>query len=75
MLSWSPVVVDMPAVTKAEGCSSQLVAAFDPELKDHNGAFLLYSTFKEPAVDHAKGEENEMRFWELSEKLVGQKFE
>jgi len=60
--------------SKAEACSTQLVGAFDPEMKNHNGAFLLFCDAVEPAVDHAKGEENETRFWKLSEKLAKQEF-
>ena len=41
---------------------------------DHNGAFILFGLPRETAADHAEGEENEKRFWELSEKLAEQKF-
>ncbi len=41
---------------------------------DHNGSFLLFCQPAVPGADHAKGEENEKRFWELSEKLAKQEF-
>ncbi len=41
---------------------------------DHNGAYLLFGQPLVPIVDHAKGEENETRFWAMSEKLAKQEF-
>lgn len=66
--------ITVPPRTKAEGCASQLVGAVDPAIKEHNGALLLFCQPLEPEPDHAKGEENERRFWELSEKLANQEF-
>ncbi|KAH8647178.1 hypothetical protein BX600DRAFT_518462 [Xylariales sp. PMI_506] len=66
--------IGVPPRTKAEGCASQVLGAFDPAMKDHNGTFLLFCQPQVPAVDHAKGEENESRFWALSEKLAKQEF-
>ncbi|OIW24770.1 NAD(P)-binding protein, partial [Coniochaeta ligniaria NRRL 30616] len=66
--------LNVPPRTKAEACASQLVGALDPAIREHNGAFLLFGQPIEPAVDHAKGEENERLFWELSEKLAKKEF-
>ncbi|KAB5566191.1 hypothetical protein GE09DRAFT_1055783 [Coniochaeta sp. 2T2.1] len=59
----------VPPRTVGEACASQLVGALDPSVKEHNGALLLFCQPVEPEAEHAKGEENERRFWELSEKL------
>jgi len=44
-------------------------------MTDHNGSLLMFCQPLEPSVDHAKGEENESRFWDLNEKLAKQKFQ
>jgi hypothetical protein len=60
-----------------QGCATTLVAALDPSLEEHNGAYLTNgdlekSTVKQNFEDPA---ETKRKLWELSEKLVGEKFE
>jgi hypothetical protein len=35
---------------------------------------LLFNSPIDPSMEHARGLENESRFWELSKKLAGQVF-
>jgi len=57
----------------AQGTSTTLVAALDPALKDHSGAFLWDCQIKETAEYTTKPEYVE-KLWELSERIVGEKF-
>ena len=42
---------------------------------EHSGAFLVDAQiFDEPLLPHAADEGNAEKLWELSEKLVGEKF-
>jgi len=62
--------------TIQSGCSTTLVAALDPSLADQSGAYLEDAKISEiPAEDYATDPKNAERLWELSEKLVGQKFD
>jgi NAD(P)-dependent dehydrogenase (short-subunit alcohol dehydrogenase family) len=60
------------------GASTHVYAAFDPELKDHNGAYLLDCRLADPWKDTVKAwatsSVDAERLWKLSEKLVGQTF-
>ncbi|ESZ92044.1 hypothetical protein SBOR_7574 [Sclerotinia borealis F-4128] len=56
------------------GTSTTLVAALDPALKDHSGAFLSDCQIVQTA-DYTTNAENAKRLWALSEKIVGQKFD
>ncbi|KAI1209599.1 retinol dehydrogenase 13 [Annulohypoxylon truncatum] len=60
--------------TLTEGASSLLAAALDPEFDDKSGSFIqdcqVYT-----ALEHATDPESARKLWELSEKLVGQKFD
>ncbi|KFY02214.1 hypothetical protein O988_02307 [Pseudogymnoascus sp. VKM F-3808] len=68
----------MPSITPkslAAGASTTLYGALDPDLKDHSGAFLDHAAISLLELrPHATGVENQEKLWELSEKLVGQKF-
>ncbi|KAI0065618.1 NAD(P)-binding protein [Artomyces pyxidatus] len=62
--------------TIEQGTSTQVIASFDPSLKDKSGAFLLDGVLADGhlpafAKDEALGEQ----LWELSEQLVGHKFD
>ncbi|KAM3072662.1 hypothetical protein ACMFMF_006997 [Clarireedia jacksonii] len=57
----------------SQGTSTTLVAALDPALKDHSGAFLSDCQIIKTA-DYTTKPEYVERLWELSEKLVGEKF-
>jgi hypothetical protein len=85
-----PSTVEEPK-TLEQGCATTLVAALDPALEGmalapvgenemlmnlgSSGAFLRDCKIYEDVVSWATGEENVQTLWELSEKLVGQKFE
>ncbi|KAI1624481.1 short-chain dehydrogenase [Exophiala viscosa] len=57
-----------------QGCATQLRAALDPSLESHSGAYLDDCQVSEPAV-HKPAEAHMDEVWELSEKLVGEKFD
>ncbi|OJD12611.1 hypothetical protein AJ78_06816 [Emergomyces pasteurianus Ep9510] len=59
--------------TPAEGAATSAVAAFDPALKDHSGAFLIDCQLATPAP-YAVDQEKAERVWKLTEKFVGEEF-
>ncbi|KAL6913634.1 hypothetical protein ACHAPO_003375 [Fusarium lateritium] len=72
-VDWSTV-----PVTPEVGAATHVFAAFDPDLKDHNGAYLLDCRLADPFADTVRpwatsSTEAEL-LWRLSEKMVGQKF-
>ncbi|KAI8576444.1 hypothetical protein K450DRAFT_214172 [Umbelopsis ramanniana AG] len=61
--------------TIAEGTSTHIVAAFDPNITSQSGSYLVSCQLanneaKAYAIDEAQAE----RLWELSEKIIGQQF-
>ncbi|KAF2176628.1 NAD(P)-binding protein [Zopfia rhizophila CBS 207.26] len=61
----------------SQGSATTLVAALDPNIVDRSGAYLCdckvdHNGIMEP---YAFDKENAERLWQLSEKLVGEKFE
>lgn len=60
-----------------QGCSTTLVAALDPSIEEYNGAYLNHGDLSESTVKENFEDPKEMKrkLWELSEKLVGEKFE
>jgi len=62
-----------------QGAATHVFAAFAPNLEGHNGAYLSNSQVANPRIDTVKpwatSSIEAERFWELSEKLVGQKFD
>ncbi|KAI6080317.1 NAD(P)-binding protein [Hypoxylon rubiginosum] len=60
--------------TYTQIAATSLIAALDPEIPEKSPAYLMNSQIHEPA-EYAKDPENADKLWELSEKLVGQKFE
>ncbi|KAI1074547.1 WW domain-containing oxidoreductase [Whalleya microplaca] len=64
--------------TPDQGAATHVYACFDPNLKDHNGAYLENSHVADPWVETVKpwgtSKVEAARLWELSEKLVGQEF-
>ncbi|KAI1089022.1 WW domain-containing oxidoreductase [Rostrohypoxylon terebratum] len=64
--------------TPDEGAATHVYAAFDPNLKDHNGAYLENSHVADPWVETVKpwgtSQIEAARLWKLSEKLVGKEF-
>lgn len=72
----SSLVPDMKTVP--EGASTTTVAAFDPAIESHNGGYLQDCHVRDVesnAKSWATGLDNANKLWELSEKVVGQKFE
>ncbi|KAH6958062.1 hypothetical protein DER45DRAFT_484173 [Fusarium avenaceum] len=72
-VDWSSVPVSAEV-----GAATHAFAAFDPDLKGHNGAYLLECRLADPFTDTVRpwatsSTEAEL-LWKLSEKLVGQKF-
>ncbi|POR37699.1 Retinol dehydrogenase 14 [Tolypocladium paradoxum] len=65
-------------INPEQGAATHVFAAFDPSLKDHNGAYLLECRLADPYVDTVKPWATSSieadRLWKLSEKLVGQEF-
>ncbi|PYH46645.1 putative short-chain dehydrogenase [Aspergillus saccharolyticus JOP 1030-1] len=62
----------------ARGAATHMYAAFDPNLKATNGAYLIDCHVADPLVDTVKpwatSSFEAERLWRLSEKLVGQEF-
>ncbi|TVY17544.1 Short-chain dehydrogenase TIC 32-like protein [Lachnellula arida] len=60
------------------GVATHIYASFDPNLKAHNGGYLLDSHVADPLKDTVKAwavsSFEAERLWKLSEKLVGQEF-
>ncbi|OTB01296.1 hypothetical protein M426DRAFT_323569 [Hypoxylon sp. CI-4A] len=66
--------VDSPPKSLTQGTSSLLAAALDPEIEDRSGSYVKDCQI-EDTYPYALDPENAKKLWELSEKLVGQKFE
>ncbi|KAF7853557.1 uncharacterized protein EAF02_011862 [Botrytis sinoallii] len=64
-----------PPKTLQEGCSTTLVAALDPSISESSGGFLQDCIIRPVPQDHAVGVGNQVRLWDLSERLVGQQFD
>ncbi|KZF26820.1 NAD(P)-binding protein [Xylona heveae TC161] len=61
--------------TVSQGASTQIVAAFSPDIVDQNGAYLKDCNVDMEAVaPYAKDTALAMKLWTLSEDLVGEKF-
>ncbi|KAF2453932.1 short-chain dehydrogenase [Lineolata rhizophorae] len=58
----------------SEGAATSLVAALDPELSRHSGAYLDDCQICS-AAPYAMDKDNAEKLWKLTEELVGQKFE
>lgn len=66
----------VPSKTHSQGAATTLLAALDPTIATKNGAYLADCSVdhESPLAEHAQGVSNAERLWELSERLVGQKF-
>ncbi|PSS07194.1 hypothetical protein M430DRAFT_23342 [Amorphotheca resinae ATCC 22711] len=60
--------------TLQQGVSTHLVAAFDPSIAKHNGAYLSDCQIAQPLRPDAGDPEEARKLWTLSEELVGEKF-
>lgn len=62
--------------TSSQGTATHISTAFDPSIADHSGEYMLdghlaaSNNFKSWAIDKT----NAAKLWELSEKIVGEKF-
>ena len=61
--------------TLGQGVSTSVVAAFDPSIADQSGAYLSDCMSTEQPQEWIQDPEAPEKLWQLSEKLVGQKFE
>jgi NAD(P)-dependent dehydrogenase (short-subunit alcohol dehydrogenase family) len=62
--------------TLEQGCATTLVAALDPSIAGHSGAYLEDGNISQTVLPvHVLDEEEAEKLWKLSEKLVGQEFE
>jgi NAD(P)-dependent dehydrogenase (short-subunit alcohol dehydrogenase family) len=59
--------------TLEQGCATSIVAAIEPEIERESGKYLNDCNVEE-VPEYARSEENAEKLWDLSEKLVGQKF-
>ncbi|KAF4456090.1 oxidoreductase [Fusarium austroafricanum] len=70
--------VAMATVPVEVGAATHTFAAFDPNIKASNGAYLVESRVSDPFVDTVKSWARDPieaeKLWRLSEELVGQKF-
>ncbi|KAF9769914.1 hypothetical protein IL306_012594 [Fusarium sp. DS 682] len=68
----------IPTVPVEVGAATHAFAAFDPNIKASNGAYLLEARVSDPYVDTVKSWARDPveaeKLWRLSEELVGQKF-
>ncbi|KAI0383626.1 retinol dehydrogenase 13 [Hypomontagnella monticulosa] len=60
--------------TRTQGTAPLLAAALDPAFDDRSGAYIVDCQIT-PQEEHAADPETARKLWELSEKLVGQKFD
>lgn len=58
-----------------EGAATHVVAAFDPRLKDYNGAFLEDGNLSDNLQPTARNPDDVEKLWKLSEQLVNQEFQ
>lgn len=70
-LTWS---LEGQAKNDSQGCASGLVAALNPELKDHSGAYIDNCRVEE-AMAYSKDFDHARQLWAYSEKVTGQKFD
>ncbi|EJD37537.1 NAD(P)-binding protein [Auricularia subglabra TFB-10046 SS5] len=60
--------------TVEQGASTTLVAALDPALETHNGAYMVDCQVAEFDCEAARREDLSEKLWTLSEKLIGEPF-
>ncbi|KAF2000109.1 short-chain dehydrogenase [Amniculicola lignicola CBS 123094] len=68
--------------TVPQGAATTVTAALDPNIKDRSGAYLVDCRvdrqgdgFEQALAPYAVDEENAKKLWDLSEELVGEKFD
>ncbi|KAH8654540.1 hypothetical protein BGZ60DRAFT_435668 [Tricladium varicosporioides] len=61
-------------VTLQQCAGVVLLAALDPSLREHSGAFLVERKIYTQTKDYATSETNALKLWKLSERLVGEEF-
>ncbi|KAI1864122.1 uncharacterized protein JN550_009142 [Neoarthrinium moseri] len=60
--------------TSHQGAAPLLTGALDPALDEHSGAYIVDCHIEE-ALDYATDPRNAKKLWDLSEELVGHKFD
>ncbi|KAJ9387161.1 hypothetical protein DTO063F5_3256 [Paecilomyces variotii] len=71
----APLNLQQAPKSLPQGCGTVLRALLDPTLEDKSGAFLdNCHVVPLPNLDFPAGEQSAKQLWELSEKLVDQKF-
>ncbi|CAF9918404.1 MAG: hypothetical protein GOMPHAMPRED_001511 [Gomphillus americanus] len=71
------VEIKAPTTPKllAASDATTIYGVFSPDLNDESGAFLVDAQiFLEPLLPHATGDSDAERLWEISEKVVDEKF-
>lgn len=75
---WGTGMAAMHYKDNDQGASTHVFASFDPNLGEHNGAFLndcrLADAEKEEVYPWATSKIDALRLWKVSEELVGQQF-
>ncbi|KAI0720186.1 hypothetical protein C8T65DRAFT_633744 [Cerioporus squamosus] len=74
---WAALRIQMKIKNFSQGTSTYVVAAFDPKLDEHNGAYLQDCQLApdDDVKPYAVDKNSAVRLWKLSEKLVGQTFD
>ncbi|KAI1763151.1 NAD(P)-binding protein [Hypoxylon sp. FL1150] len=69
---------DFEFLTPDEGAATYVFAAFDPDIRAHNGAYLVNCRLADPRKDDlrawATSPVEAETLWKLTEKLIGQEF-
>ena len=62
--------------THSQGSATTVVASLDPNIGDRSGAYLCDCKVDHDGIvmPYATDKENAAKLWDLSEKLVGEKF-
>ncbi|KAL7910467.1 NAD(P)-binding protein [Trichoderma velutinum] len=61
--------------TLAQGTSTCLVAAFDPDIVEFNGGYLEDCQITKPRLAYAGSLEGAQKLWAISEQMIGEEFE
>ncbi|KAJ7159714.1 hypothetical protein C8R46DRAFT_1354357 [Mycena filopes] len=67
---------DQPWKTLQQGAATQVTAAFDPRINDKPGAYLSDSSIapEDKVASHSTDPANAERLWNVTEKIIGEKF-
>ncbi|KAJ5694691.1 hypothetical protein N7536_005103 [Penicillium majusculum] len=72
-------MTSFPFVSPDQGAATHVFAAFDPDISEHNGAYLQDCHIADPWTETVKpwatSAVEAEKLWKMSEQLVGQKFD